>query len=261
MWYQSHVGLVWTRTRWISYLYANGIELPSVLVVLFRWLFSRCIRHVWKYCRYLFRCSILLGGSELSGREAAYSRCYRGIFWMEILSWLWLWFWLSMRNFWGFARTSTRRMIWFRNVWSLRTVWGWRSISTTAFMRGEILILWCTSVVCLMTLERLRWTIKKLCMIGRERAMDLGSHTTRIKGRRKRLVEALSRMYLMSDALSVELWVTILMNVRRDRVATSVGRKVISCMCARARLLNSIKRYKLVTFTNKRALFRQNNPL
>jgi len=63
-------------------------------------------RHVRKYCRYLFWCSVPLGGSELSGGEAAYSRCSRGIFWMEKLSLLWLWFLLSMRSFRGFVLTS-----------------------------------------------------------------------------------------------------------------------------------------------------------
>jgi len=32
--------------------------------------FPVCMRHVWKYCRYLFWCSVLLGGLERSGGVA-----------------------------------------------------------------------------------------------------------------------------------------------------------------------------------------------
>jgi len=98
------------------------IELPSILVVLFYCCscfvgcFSRCMRHVRKYCRSLFWCFVLLGVSELSGRVAACSRCCRGIFWMEKLSWLRLWFRRSMRSFRGFVPKSTRRMLWFLSV-------------------------------------------------------------------------------------------------------------------------------------------------
>jgi len=34
-WYQSHVGLVWAKTWLFSYLYANGMRVPSILVLLF----------------------------------------------------------------------------------------------------------------------------------------------------------------------------------------------------------------------------------
>lgn len=59
-----------------------------------------------------------------------------------------------------------------------------------------ILIRWWISVVCLMMLEGLRLITKRLRMRRREMVMDLGSRTTRIKERRKNLVEALSRMLL-----------------------------------------------------------------
>ena len=77
-------------------------------------------------------------------------------------------------------------------------------------------------------------------MIKKERAMDLGSHTTRIKGRREKLVGALSRMLLRLDATSVGLWVILLMIVRREIVSTSVGRKVTSHLSERRKLLVSI---------------------
>jgi len=102
---------------------------PGELPVVFEWLsylryllccsvgcFSRCMRHVRKYCRYLFWRSDLLGGSELSGGVAAYSWCCRGIFWMEKLGLLWLWFLLSMRSFRGFVLKSMWKMLWFLSV-------------------------------------------------------------------------------------------------------------------------------------------------
>jgi len=54
-----------------SCLYANDIELPSILVVLFLSVgcFSRCIRHVRKYCWYLLCCSVLLGGLSIVGEK------------------------------------------------------------------------------------------------------------------------------------------------------------------------------------------------
>ena len=99
-------------------LYSNGILsylrylLCYFVVVLTCWLFSHCMRHVQKYCRYLFWCSVLLGGSEQNGRVAAYSRCCRGIFWREELSWLWLWFRRSMRSFREVGRVAREAVHW-----------------------------------------------------------------------------------------------------------------------------------------------------
>jgi len=62
-------------------LYLNGILsylrylLWYFVFVLTCWLCSRCMRHVRKYCRYLFLCSVRLGAFELSGGEAFEFRC------------------------------------------------------------------------------------------------------------------------------------------------------------------------------------------
>jgi len=92
---------------------------------------------------------------------------------------------LRLRSFRGFVRTLMMRMTWFRSVWSLKVGLGRVSISICVFKRLEILILLCTNVVCLMTLEGLVLTITRPSMIRKEKVMDLGNRITWTKKRRK----------------------------------------------------------------------------
>ncbi|XP_024630575.1 MADS-box protein FBP24-like [Medicago truncatula] len=59
-----------------------------------------------------------------------------------------------------------------------------------------------------------------------EEAMELENRTTRTKEIREKPVGALSRIWRMSSATSVELWAIMPMIVRRTLIVTSVGKRV-----------------------------------